>query len=463
MADPLSDPRARELLAADPGEVGAAAYTLRVVALEAQGVAGGLRAAPHSAHWWGESADAFRNTIGNYPAQLDTVHHSYGEAASALSGYEGELAPLQSAFRALEQQIESARRSAAALSGQLYAQDRRVQSCNFMLREDAWGHAKPTATLLAADTSAGERAAATAGALERFQGEAAALEASAFRILDAFSGERHTLVSKLAAAAALAPKSPPWWDRALHDVGHFIEGVALGAYHAGRDIVPAIEACAEHPGWESLGRLAADVGVLAGTAALALTLLGAPELAAEVAGGMAAFGNVMAGSSDLAEGHYADGVMMIGFAAGGEAMDLTDNTLSSFLGVGERQAGQAEGELSALETYTKGAAPGASDEAFEKLINMPNEGANSWATVERHIGSADGSEESLQAAEHSAGWQKIALEAAQKAARFKGAPLDYTFDQAVLDPLRKVNQDGLRWALHGHPYTDVADWGDAPA
>ncbi len=460
MADPLADPRARDLLAADPGEVSAVAYSLQVVALEAEGIAGGLRVAPGSAQWWGESADAFRNTIGHYPAELDAVHASYAEAASALNHYEGELAALQSAFRALQQQLEGARRSASGLTSQLLAEGQQLGSANLILRGDALAHAKPTAAELATDARAGERVAVTSGALERVDGEASALEAHTFRILDAFAGERSTVASKLSAAARLAPKSPPWWDRALHDVGHFLEGVALTAYHAGRDLIPAIEGFVDHPGWQTFGRMAADVGALAGTAALALTLLGAPELAVEVAGGFAAFSNAMAGGSDIAEGHYADGLMMIGFSAGGEAMDLTDNTLSSFLGIGGRQAGQAEGELSALETYAKGAAPGASDEDFSALIETPNKGVESWATVEQHIGLADGSEESVAAAENSAKWQKIALEAAQNAERFKGAPLDYAFDNSVLDPLRKVNQDGLRWALHGRPFTNEGDWSD---
>jgi len=472
MADPLSDPRARDLLAADPGAVGMAAYTLQVVAVEAGAVAGGLRSASGSSEqWWGQAADAFRHTVGNYPAQLDKVHSSYGEAASALNRYEGELASLQSSFRSVQQQLESARSSAGALSNQLSAQGQQLTGDNNMLRLEINGHNKPTAAQISADALAGENYASTSNALGQVQGEVSSLEAQAFRILDSFAGERSSVVSRLSAAAALAPKNPPWWDRALHEVGDFAKGVALGAYHAGKDLVPAVEAFYDHPGWETLGRLASDVGTLAGTAALLVTLFVAPEAmpelaigeeafsAADIVGGVATASNVVAGASDMAEGHYADGAMMIGFAAGGEAMDVTKTSASSWLGIGERQSSAAEGELGALETYAKGAAPGASDEAFGKLMDMSNE---KWAIVKQHLGTDDGSPESVAAAERSIDWQKQAVAAAQKYARFAGAPIDYGIDQAVLDPLRKVGNDGLRFALHGHAFTTDEDWGETP-
>jgi hypothetical protein len=116
MADPLADPRARDLLAADPGDVGIVAYTFQAVSREAAAVAGGLRAAPGHAEWWGEAADAFRHTVGSYPAQLDKVQSSYGEAASSLNHYESELASLQNSFRAVAQQLEGARSHAGTLT-----------------------------------------------------------------------------------------------------------------------------------------------------------------------------------------------------------------------------------------------------------------------------------------------------------------------------------------------------------
>jgi hypothetical protein len=281
MADPLSDPRARDLLAADPFEVAGVAYTLRSVSLEAQAVAGGLRGAPSYAEWWGESAETFRNTIGNYPAQVDKVHSSYGEAASALNHYEGELASLQSSFRTVQQQLESARSHASALTSQLGGQGQQLAGDNLILREELNAHARPTAAQLAADASAGEKFAATAGALERAQREVSGLEGHAFRILDTFANERKTVAGKLSAAANLAPKSPPWWERALDDVGHFVVGVGKGIGSSVWNLVSGKVFIAfwDHPGWSTFGEIVKDIAVTASLVAMIAAPFAAPELA----------------------------------------------------------------------------------------------------------------------------------------------------------------------------------------
>jgi hypothetical protein len=150
-----------------------------------------------------------------------------------------------------------------------------------MLRQELNAHAKPTAAQLAADRSAGEKFAATAGALERVQGEVSGLEGHAFRILDTFASERKTVAGKLSAAANLAPKSPPWWERALDDVGHFVVGVAKGIGSSVWDLVSGkvfVEFW-DHPSWATFGEIVKDVAVTASLVAMIAAPFAAPELA----------------------------------------------------------------------------------------------------------------------------------------------------------------------------------------
>src|SRR5215472_5985997 len=105
MGDPLSDPRAQQLLSADPAEVGALASRFRQVANQAEHSAGALRGAHGDGTWTGSAANAFRTQLGKLPGDLDKVQHSYGAVAQALDVYEGELGPLQSQFRSLAQQL----------------------------------------------------------------------------------------------------------------------------------------------------------------------------------------------------------------------------------------------------------------------------------------------------------------------------------------------------------------------
>src|ERR1700727_1714150 len=111
MGDPLSDPRARQLLNADPGEVASLASQFRNVANQAERSAAALRGAHGDGTWTGSAADAFWTPLGKLPGALDKVHQSYPEVAQPLDAYEAELGPLQSQFRALSEQLPSARNS----------------------------------------------------------------------------------------------------------------------------------------------------------------------------------------------------------------------------------------------------------------------------------------------------------------------------------------------------------------
>ena len=352
MADPLADPRATDLLAADPLEVGAVAYTFQSVSLEAEAVAGGLRAAPRHAEWWGEAADAFRHTIGNYPAQLDKVHSSYGETATALKHYEGELASLQNSFRAVKQQVEGARSHAGALTSQLSGQGQQLAGANFILREELNAHAKPTAAQLAADRSAGEKFAVTAGALERVQNELSSLEAHAFRILDTFASERKTVTGKLSAAAKLAPKSPPWWERALDDVGHFVVGVGKGIGSSVWNLVSGkvfVEFW-RHPGWATFGEIVKDVAVTASLVALVAAPFAAPaELEAEAAIDATAEGGDAAAAAGGGAAADTSGTTLGSVARGVNTWGNRVALVGNGLGVGD-QAAQGQWGAAGLST-----------------------------------------------------------------------------------------------------------------
>src|SRR5580692_10168899 len=104
MANPLSDPRAARLLAASPAEVAALAGAFHRVAGQAQSSAAALRGANGDATWTGGAADAFRKQLGELPSDLDSVQHSYGDVATALDTYEGQLGPIRSQFQSLATQ-----------------------------------------------------------------------------------------------------------------------------------------------------------------------------------------------------------------------------------------------------------------------------------------------------------------------------------------------------------------------
>lgn len=98
MSDPLADPRAADLLAAAPDDVGIAAAQFRTAAGESAVTVAGLGAARHDGTWTGRAADAFRHAIGRLPAELDQVRAGFSAVAEALTAYESDLARVRPAF-----------------------------------------------------------------------------------------------------------------------------------------------------------------------------------------------------------------------------------------------------------------------------------------------------------------------------------------------------------------------------
>ena len=113
MSDPLVDPRAADLLAAVPRDVGVVAADFRTAAAESEATAAGLSAARLDGTWTGRAAAAFRRAIGRLPAELEQVGVGFAAVAQALSAYESELAAIRPAFiRVLAELAEAEFRAA---------------------------------------------------------------------------------------------------------------------------------------------------------------------------------------------------------------------------------------------------------------------------------------------------------------------------------------------------------------
>jgi uncharacterized protein YukE len=175
MSDPLSDPRAADLLAADPGEVWVLAAVFRQVGGEAQSIAGALRGAPQEATWEGAAADAFRRTLGQLPGELDKVQSSYEHVAGALDSYETELSTVKASFQRLAQQLGSARSALGGAQGQLSSAQSGLAGAL------AAPHAKPSSPAM---QSAHDALNAATGAVSRLQGEVSGLDYSGLAVRD---------------------------------------------------------------------------------------------------------------------------------------------------------------------------------------------------------------------------------------------------------------------------------------
>ncbi len=164
MGDPIADPRAADLLAAVPDEVGAIAADFRTAAGESHATATGLGAAHQDGTWTGKAADAFRSAIGRLPLQLDRVGAGFSAVAEALTAYGEELSEIRAAFK----------RTVAEL----------------------------------ADAESRLGTARTVGRAETADSEIARLTRRAFELLDDFSSAREACRSAVVAAQASAPPRP---------------------------------------------------------------------------------------------------------------------------------------------------------------------------------------------------------------------------------------------------------------
>jgi len=270
MTDLMSYPGAAGLVAADPSEVGLLASLFGTVSTQATHSQGGLLGAQGDATWTGSAADAFRSKVGKLPRDLSNVARSYGDVASALNAYEGQLGPLQTQFQSVLSQVDGLQGSLSSAQGQLSGAQSNLTSAT-----NATG-AKPTSSAVVQAHDAVQAASASVGRLE---GEIAGLERRGIQILDEFNTARSRAIAAVSHASGYAPQGS-WWSSVMHAVGNFLAGVGVGIGKSVWGLVSgkAIIDFVEHPSWSTFGQLLKDVAVTASLVALLVVPFAAPEL-----------------------------------------------------------------------------------------------------------------------------------------------------------------------------------------
>lgn len=290
MPSPLDDPRASDLLSAQPDDVHAVAANFAAAAHEATLTAAGLTAAREDGVWTGHAATSFRQAVGRMPSELDRVRSGYAAVADALRAYEPELARIQSDFTRVIAALESEQTQLQL--AQATAQEAR----DAIVRAGAMPRFDPRAA------RADELAAARAdGVVGRHTADIAALRARAYALLDAFETVRDTCRAAVAAAQRTAPVDPdPGRGRVILGPGGRIERVArVQARVVARDAASAAQAQAEQH--EEQRRVATMLA--RAEAMLTARSTGAPGSAAEhVAAAAFAATIIAAGASRLRDG-----------------------------------------------------------------------------------------------------------------------------------------------------------------
>lgn len=272
MGDPLSDARAHGLLTAAIGEIDSLAAAFRRVASQAQTSAAALRGANADGTWTGKAADAFRTQLGKLPGDLDKVHQSYGEVATALSGYANGLEPIQSQFRALASQLSSARSNLSSAQSNLS-----TAKSNLSTATSAPHATSSTPAVVNAHTAVSN----ASGAVSNLQGQLSGLESRGYQLLDEFDTIRGHARSTVSSASGIAP-SQGWFSSMMHGIGnfmggmgHFFAGIGEDVWNAAKSLPSDVAQVVEHPtnlhDWAKLGEDAATVaGAVAVVAAVVI-------------------------------------------------------------------------------------------------------------------------------------------------------------------------------------------------
>ncbi len=194
MIDPLSDPRAADLLAAVPADVSTLASAFHTAAQEAAMTATGLLAARQDGTWTGHAADSFRDSIGQVPSELEHIKLGYSAVATALSDYEVTLALVQSEF--------------VKVVGQLTDLSTQIGTAH-TAATNAQNGMTPGHPMSFNDLRQAELAVAQARrALEGYHTEAHSLRSRAFTLLDEFDAARGLCRATVQAAQRTAPVRP---------------------------------------------------------------------------------------------------------------------------------------------------------------------------------------------------------------------------------------------------------------
>jgi cell wall-associated NlpC family hydrolase/uncharacterized protein YukE len=192
--DPLSDPRAEDLLAAVPADVTTLASAFHTAAQEATMTATGLLAAREDGTWTGHAANSFRDSIGQVPHELEQIKRGYSAVATALSDYEVTLALVQSEF--------------VRVVGRLTDLGTQIGNARTAANNVQYGMA-PGHPMSFTDLRQAELAVAQARhTLEGYHSEAHALRLRAFTLLEEFDTARALCRATVQAAQRTAPVQP---------------------------------------------------------------------------------------------------------------------------------------------------------------------------------------------------------------------------------------------------------------
>jgi uncharacterized protein YukE len=476
MSDPLSDPRAADLLSADPGEVWVLAALFRQVGGEAEAIAGALRGAPNEGTWTGAAASAFRQKVGQLPGELDKVQQAYQDVAGALNTYESELATVKPAFQRLAEQLGSARGALTGAQGQL------TGAQNHLTTALSAPHAKPTSPAV---QNAQDAVQTAAGAVSRLQGEVSGLEAQGFALLNRFQGARDGCTGKVSSACSLAPHQS-WWDHVMSDVGnwmtdagHFFEAIGMGIWKGVTGLPGALVDWVEHPSWKTFAKLAEDIAI---TASVVLLVTGVGEWLLPEEGLLAAgFSAVNDAADAVATGASLDAAGAEGVGAADDAIhgnysaaegDLVNMGLDALTTV---PGAAGAPELGDLLPSARAADAAEEDAGVLKAFDQSVDGGKSWtqsllsmsseekSTVLERAGLPEGTkltdlspEAQMKVLQNLQNPAKM-LEGAEQNAKLlhiKSLPLktaiDYGFDKAVTEPLQDYDQRRID-ALLGVP------------
>jgi cell wall-associated NlpC family hydrolase len=197
MIDPLSDPRAFDLLSAEPDELVALVAAFRTAAEESHQTEVGLTAARDDGTWTGRAATAFRRAIGRLPVQLGKVRAGFSAVADALHIYDAELTQIKGEFVQIVGSLTDAQnRLGPARTNATSAAD--------TLKTTVHQHGVKLPALTTAELSVA-RADGAVGDLER---QIHGLRGRALALLEEFQSVRETCRSSIHVARSTAPGQP---------------------------------------------------------------------------------------------------------------------------------------------------------------------------------------------------------------------------------------------------------------
>lgn len=109
MIDPITDPRAQQLLSAEPGEVLALAQHFSQIATQADNLLWGLTNVGDAPGWSGSASDAYRANINDVPTELNRIYYAHMDVADAFNTYGNQLGFIQDQFDGVARGLQRAR------------------------------------------------------------------------------------------------------------------------------------------------------------------------------------------------------------------------------------------------------------------------------------------------------------------------------------------------------------------